>query len=76
LKRGDRIILYTDAITETRNETNELFGAERFLKIIEETREEEGDVLIEKVFETIDNWKPSNATELKDDATLIILDLL
>jgi ligand-binding sensor domain-containing protein len=36
LEPGDRILLYTDAIIETRNSRGELFGEDRFHRLIQE----------------------------------------
>lgn len=36
LEPGDRVLLYTDAIIETRNNTGELFGEDRFRQLIQE----------------------------------------
>jgi phosphoserine phosphatase RsbU/P len=41
LEPGDRILLYTDGITEARSEHGELFGLERFIEIVSRASSEQ-----------------------------------
>jgi serine phosphatase RsbU (regulator of sigma subunit) len=73
VRRGDRILLYTDGITEALNENKEMFGTESFELFIKETLTlPVSDSLrcCMRVSSTGDTLK----NELQDDFTIVAID--
>ncbi|OGK01498.1 MAG: hypothetical protein A2519_19460 [Candidatus Raymondbacteria bacterium RIFOXYD12_FULL_49_13] len=73
LRNGDRILLYTDGITELRNGKNEFFGINRLHGLVSET-----------LALTLDEAKQRIVTEavsfmagspFHDDVTLLLIDV-
>lgn len=69
LHKGDVFYLYTDGVTEAHNETEELFGDERFIAALNENSnaslEELDNTVRKRVFEF------ANGTEQYDDITTV-----
>jgi serine phosphatase RsbU (regulator of sigma subunit) len=75
LAPGDRVVLYTDGISEATNEDNELFGEERIIECLENLPPEAGareiaECLLERVRDFLDGTEP------QDDITLLVLRVL
>lgn len=70
---GDRIVLYTDGITETQNKNYELFGDERFMKLLIDCNEMKCDKLFDKVFESVYLFREGKS--VKDDMAIIGIDI-
>lgn len=76
IKKGDRIILYTDGLIEERDKTGELLGEERFVEMITENTGKPPSRLIDEIFINLYNWSGSfNSGGLEDDATMIVVDI-
>ena len=73
LASGDRLILYTDGITETKNSKGEDFGLDRFKDFISKNRQVDVDELIDKIFKKVNDF--SDRKDAKDDQTVIILEI-
>ncbi|MEW6528124.1 MAG: SpoIIE family protein phosphatase [Spirochaetota bacterium] len=71
---NDRIILYTDGITEIRNSRNEIFGIERFISCIERNHHKSTRELIDSIVDTIIQWAGSK-NKITDDITLVIVEI-
>ena len=67
---GDRLILYTDGITEARSETDEEFGDERLLSMALEHRACSAPALQARLVDAVATFTGRRFT---DDATLIVL---
>jgi len=69
VESGDRIILYTDGITEARNSNNELFETERILETIKNNIELDGKSLANKIIEDVETFtqKP-----IYDDMAIVV----
>ncbi len=72
---GDKLVLYTDGITEAQNEKGGMFGDDRFMQVL---RDNIGVIpikdVVHKVIEEIDHFtgfKPA-----ADDRTILIIDIL
>jgi serine phosphatase RsbU (regulator of sigma subunit) len=71
LDRGDIAVLYTDGITESRNEDNKEFNERRFIKLVKENSECSAKELLDKIFKEIDLF--TQVTEQMDDMTLVVI---
>jgi sigma-B regulation protein RsbU (phosphoserine phosphatase) len=70
LEPGDRMFMYTDGVTESRNATGDFFGMERMLQVV--TRPScTADELIEAVDEALRRY--ASGTEQHDDITMLAL---
>lgn len=74
LHSNDRIILYTDGITEIRNSKNEIFGIERFMSCIEAHHHKSAAELIDIIVNTIIQWAGSK-NKITDDITIVIVEM-
>ena len=75
IEHGDRIILYTDCVTETRNAAGEFFGEDRFHHYIREKAHESAAMFIQSLQDYLEEWS-SNKGLFEDDLTIIIIDVL
>jgi len=67
---GDFLVLYTDGITEAKNDDREEFGYERLQAVIEAYRNEAADVLAKAI---LDEVKRFTTGSLQDDSTVLIV---
>ena len=65
---GDRLVLYTDGVTEAFDGTGDEFGEERLIETLVRSREIPSQALIQSVVEEIREFSPH---EQHDDITLI-----
>lgn len=68
---GDRILLYTDGVTEAHNEDRELYGEERLMKIMDQTYGENGETTLARILEDVNSFSGDEAQF--DDITMTIL---
>ena len=71
LKENDAIILYTDGITEAKNETLEDFGEKYFTEILLENRNKDADMISNSVMQEVTLFSQNHSQY--DDITLVIL---
>jgi len=71
LSAGDKLFLYTDGLTEARNEEGEEYGEERLCKILEESKKLSSRELKEHLLEDIMHFVGD--TPLHDDMTFIVI---
>lgn len=71
---NDRIILYTDGITEIRNNRNEIFGIERFISCIKKNHHKSTRDLIDSIVDAVIQWAGSK-NKITDDITLVIVEI-
>ncbi|AYV55598.1 serine/threonine protein phosphatase [Leptospira kmetyi] len=74
IKRNDRVVLFTDGVTEARNKFGQMFGYQKFYDLLKSHSEIQGGVLNQIVFDTVRNWS-GRGDQFEDDITLLILDL-
>jgi len=70
LRRGDRLLLYTDGITEAKNPADELFGDERLqmaMRYHQGSAERMADDIVDSVVE-FTSGRPQS-----DDITLLVI---
>lgn len=71
LLRGDRLVLYTDGVTEACNPTDELYGAHR---LVDEVHVHGGGTpaaLVERICQSVNNF--AGSAPQSDDITLTVL---
>lgn len=73
VETGDRIILYTDGITEVCNEKREIYGTERFLETLKMNVNLEGKDLVRKVISEAEAFARKPAS---DDMAIIAAKLI
>jgi sigma-B regulation protein RsbU (phosphoserine phosphatase) len=69
LEPKDLVVLYTDGITEARNDHGEQYGIERLSALVERHREEPIEDIRDNVFADVSRWSKHR----EDDATLVLL---
>ena len=67
---GDRIVLFTDGVTEVANSDGEEFGEERLIQLLRDNVELAAGELQRKVMEAIADY---SGGEFQDDATLLVM---
>ncbi len=75
LHSGDRVVLYTDGITESRDESGNFYGDERFQNILMASREFPLQEQVATISQDIQKFIDNANTRRKDDVTLIISEL-
>jgi serine phosphatase RsbU (regulator of sigma subunit) len=71
LDENDTIVLYTDGITEAKNENLDDFGEKYFIEILLENRNKHLDELTQKVIQEVSMFSHNHSQY--DDITLVIL---
>jgi len=69
LEPGDRLVLFTDGITEIENAEGEDFGDERLMKLLEASRALDAEAMQKRVMAAVAEFSGGN---FHDDATLIV----
>jgi sigma-B regulation protein RsbU (phosphoserine phosphatase) len=70
LAPGDRLVLFTDGVTEAMSPQGEEFGEERLLALLDAAPEAGAAEMQERILQAVTEFSGS---ELHDDATLIVL---
>ena len=70
LAPGDRIVLYTDGVTEARDGAGIEFGDSRLIDVLRDCLDTDPQIAQEKIFSTVEQFCGGN---WEDDATLIVL---
>jgi len=72
LDPGDKLILYSDGVTECRGQHGEPFGDERFRDFVKQFRDVDAGRLTEELGEHLRRWHGS--AEFDDDISLMVLE--
>jgi sigma-B regulation protein RsbU (phosphoserine phosphatase) len=70
LANGDRVVLFTDGVTEACNSAEEEFGEARLLRVMENHRESSPDELQREILLAVSEF---SSGLWRDDATLLVL---
>jgi sigma-B regulation protein RsbU (phosphoserine phosphatase) len=70
LRAGDRLVCFTDGITEAESPAGDPFGEERLAEMIARHRGEPAETLARVVLDNVNGW---TETGPQDDATLIVV---
>jgi serine phosphatase RsbU (regulator of sigma subunit) len=71
--RGDRLLLYTDGVTETANATGEPYGLERLKELLRTTAGTDHHEFLCLLFQSLSDFGVSDPPE--DDCSAIVIDL-
>jgi len=71
LKEGDVLTFYTDGITESQNDSGEMFGVERLYQAVYAYRGAPPEGIIDGVLQRVHDF--SGRMDLQDDVSLVIL---
>ncbi len=72
LNKGDRLLIYTDGISEARGSNGEYFGEERIISILKEGRELKRDNLLNMLVKSMEEY--TNGAPHADDVTMVLVD--
>ena len=72
LDPGDRLILYTDGVTEAQNQAKELYGEDRFLRFAENHKTESQEQFMENILQDLSGFQ--KGCDQFDDITMLIMD--
>ncbi len=72
LQRDDRLLLFTDGVTEARSEGKSLFGEERLVDIVDRVRKDT-QLLAESVRRVMHDLGAFRGEEWRDDATIVLV---
>ena len=71
LTHGDRVVMYTDGVTESRNATRKFFGVARLAQVLDKSSHIEPEKLVKHVFSAIDEFRGTQ--EVTDDITVVAI---
>jgi serine phosphatase RsbU (regulator of sigma subunit) len=74
LDSGDKIVLYTDGITEAKNPQNEMFGEDRLKDVCEANASLEPIKICNAIFDTIHKFTNNQNLHYDDDITILIME--
>jgi hypothetical protein len=72
LQTGDKILLYTDGVTEARNPADELFGEERLMEILMRHRSSSPELIKESIMDAVNAFSQGSTD---DDITLMCIEI-
>ena len=72
LEAGDRIVLYTDGITDVFNSSGEMLGVEGVQKIVRETSLLPFKQMKQGILDLVAEWRDGPAT---DDVSLVLVEV-
>jgi sigma-B regulation protein RsbU (phosphoserine phosphatase) len=75
LEALDRIVLYTDGLTEPENAAGEAFGDRRLERVTRENRSLPAAELSRELLLELRKWQPAGVSQ-QDDITLIVVDVV
>ncbi|HXU08510.1 MAG TPA: SpoIIE family protein phosphatase [Blastocatellia bacterium] len=70
LEAGDRLLMFTDGVTEVRNALGDEFGEEKLIELLIENRELDAEELRDRIVQAVVDY---GGGEFHDDATLMVL---
>lgn len=74
LKPEDRLIFYTDGVTESRNDEGEMFGEKRLRKFLEDYNQLDAEQTVNGLLNALNSFRGDQEPE--DDIALICLDVI
>lgn len=74
LASGDRLLLYTDGVTEPENGAGEAFGDKRLAEIVRQGESLTAAELSRRILSELRAWQPESQNQ-QDDITLLVIDV-
>jgi phosphoserine phosphatase RsbU/P len=74
IKQGDKILFCTDGITEAKNKQGVPFGTDRLIRSLIEGNHNT-KITLDRILSYLEDFIDGSITELKDDVSLVILDI-
>jgi sigma-B regulation protein RsbU (phosphoserine phosphatase) len=71
INSGDRLLIYTDGISEAMNERMEEFGEEKLQDLVQSNSDESSSEVIEKIITAVN--RHVGAAAQSDDMTIVLL---
>ena len=71
-KPNERLVMFTDGITDALNPSGEQFGEKRFQKVINEYLRSDAQSCVDGIFRAIDEFR-QDAKQM-DDETIVVID--
>ena len=71
LSSGDRLLLYTDGVTEAHGQNKAIYGDDRLKKVLNETASENGEIVLSRILEDVNRF--AEGVDQFDDITMTIL---
>jgi phosphoserine phosphatase RsbU/P len=70
LRTGDRLVLFTDGVTEACNSQDEEFGEDRLLSVLQENRSASATEIQKSILHSVSEFSHA---PWRDDATLLVV---
>lgn len=70
--QSDRLVLFTDGLSEARNDEQDMLGAEVLLDLVRERPKLSPDELTDHVFDHVDKYRQDRPQD--DDETIVVID--
>jgi sigma-B regulation protein RsbU (phosphoserine phosphatase) len=74
IRRGERLLLYTDGLIESQNASGEFFGDRKLEEVIRKNQSRPSAELLEQILAEIRAWQPASLAQ-QDDITLVVIDV-
>ncbi|MBP7792985.1 MAG: SpoIIE family protein phosphatase [Candidatus Goldbacteria bacterium] len=72
IEKGDKIVIFTDGITEAMNKENKEYGAGRLFEVIKNNGNKNGRDMVETIISDVNNFV--NGAEQSDDIALVVVE--
>lgn len=72
LNRGDRVVMYSDGLSDAANEDGELFGSDRIISTLNDWRDLEARDSVRVVSESVARWRGKAPTT--DDVSVLVIE--
>ena len=72
LAAGDKIVMYTDGITEAENDSDEEFGESRLITYVQANLSKNPEELVNSIIDEVKKFAPDISSQ--DDVTLLVLE--
>ncbi len=71
LSSGDRLLLYTDGVTEAHGQNKTIYGDDQLKRVLNETASEKGEIVLSRILENVNRF--TEGIDQFDDITMTIL---
>ena len=71
LSKGDRLLLYTDGVTESHSSENKLYGEERLMSVLDDISAQSGETVLSGILKDVSRF--SDGMDQFDDITMTVL---